>query len=95
MQQQRNFGAISRIKDCGVPPLLKGDTMISDTSAKAKLLDDYFSSVFVNEDLSSVPCIESLSIPVMEPISINSEGVKNLLDNLEGKKASGPVHPDS
>ena len=46
--------------------------------------------MFVKEDLSTVPHIESLSIPVMEPISINPEGVKNLLDNLEANKASGP-----
>jgi len=26
----------------------------------------------------------------MEPISINPEGIKNLLDNLEANKASGP-----
>jgi len=64
--------------------------MISDAPAKAKLINDYFSSVFVKEDLSSVPHLESLSIPVMEPISINSEGVKNLLHNLEANKASGP-----
>jgi len=67
---------------CGVPPLLKGDNLISDATSKAKLLNDYFSSVFVKEDLSSVQHIESLSIPVMEPISINPEGIKNLLDNL-------------
>jgi len=32
---------------CGVLPLVKGDTVISDAPAKAKLLNDYFSSVFV------------------------------------------------
>jgi len=40
--------------------------------------------------LNSVPRIESLSIPQMKPISINPEGVKNLLNNLEANVASGP-----
>jgi len=46
--------------------------------------------VFVKEDSSYIPHIQSLSIPVMEPISINPEGVKNLLNNPEANKASGP-----
>jgi len=61
--------------------------MISDAPAKAKLLNDYFSS---EEGLSSVPHIKSLSIPAMEPISINPEGVKNLLNNLKANKVSVP-----
>ena len=81
----------SQKKDyCGIPPLLQGDTLISDTATRASLLNDYFSSVFVKEDLSSVPHIENLPIPLMEPISINPEGVKNLLENLEVNKAPGP-----
>ena len=41
----------SQKKDyCGIPPLLEGDTLISDTATRASLLNDYFSSVFVKED---------------------------------------------
>ena len=46
--------------------------------------------VFRLRRLSSVPHIENLPIPLMEPISINPEGVKNLLENLEVNKAPGP-----
>ena len=59
-------------------------------ATRASLLNDYFSSAFVKEDLSSVPHIENLPIPLMEPIRINPEGVKNLLENLEVNKAPGP-----
>jgi len=45
---------------CGVPAILKGDNLISDAPSMAKLLNDYFSSVFIKEDLSSVPHIESM-----------------------------------
>ena len=38
-------------------PLSQGETLISDTPTRAKLLNDNFSSVFVKDDLSSVPHI--------------------------------------
>jgi len=63
MQQQRNYGATSRIKrkdHCGVPPLSKGDTMISDAPAKAKLLNGYFSFVFVKVLSHSFKAYQSL-----------------------------------
>jgi len=72
-QQQRNYGSTLRIKERTIV-VFHGDN--SNAPSKAKLLNDYFSSVFVKEDLSSVPHIESLSIPVMETININPEGIK-------------------
>ena len=38
---------------CGVPPLLHNDTLITDSYSKAYILNDYFSSVFVQEDLDT------------------------------------------
>ena len=42
---------------CGVSPLLHNDTLITDSYGKANILNDYFSSVFVQEDLDTFPSI--------------------------------------
>ena len=48
----------SQKKDyCGVPPLLHNDTLITDSYDKENILNDYFSSVFVQEDLDTFPSI--------------------------------------
>ena len=81
----------SQKKDnCGIPTLLQGEVIISDTSTKENLLNNHFSSIFVNEDPNSVPLIENLPIPEMELININPEGVTTLLQKLEVNKAPGP-----
>ena len=64
--------------------------MITDSSARAHLLNDYFSSIFVKENLDFMPNIPNLTIPEMEPIHIQQDGVKRLLENLEISKATGP-----
>ena len=53
---------------CGVPPLLHNDIMITNSSAChcANLLKDYFSSIFTKENLDSMPNLPDLVIPEME-----------------------------
>ena len=62
--------------------------MITDSSVRAHLLNDYFSSIFVKENLDFMPN-NHLTIPEMEPIHIQQDGVKWLLENLEISKATG------
>ena len=47
---------------CGVPPLLHNDTLITDSYGKANILNDYFSSVFVQEDLDTFPSITRVTL---------------------------------
>ena len=94
---------------CGVPPLLHNDTLITDSYSKANILNDYFSLVFVQEDLDTFPDITRTTSNVnsqhqgtppptiytnspqpsrMNPITICSNGILKLLNNLKPGKAN-------
>ena len=76
IKQLRGYGVTLRADYCGVPPLLHSEAIISDTSTRTNLLNNYFSSVFVKEDPNSVPLMESLPIPEMDLISITHKGLQ-------------------
>ena len=82
----------TRRKDSsGISTLLVNDQFISDPEGKATTLSNQFQSVFTREDLSSVPSLDTINhIPTMPAISITSNGIKNLLCNLDPNKAMGP-----
>ena len=74
-------------KDCvGIPSLTTDGVKSED---KADILNHQFSSVFTDEDLSSVPSPTS-SFPIMPNISLNVEGIYKLLNDLDVDKAPGP-----
>jgi len=56
---------------------------------KAEILNNYFSSVYSSEDISTIPILES-NFPNISPIIIHNEGIINLLSNLKEHKAKGP-----
>ena len=74
----------------GVPPLRKGNKLVSTSKEKAEVLNDQYKSVFVNEDLSNIPSKGRSPYPSMGSISVSTNGVKCLLDKLNPKKAIGP-----
>ena len=58
--------------------------------SKANVLNEYFSSVFTNEDTTNIPTLEEDPLPEISPIYICPEGVAQLLHNLKPQKAAGP-----
>ena len=74
----------------GIPALKNQGVLISDNIQKAELLNDQFSSVFSNEDLSSLPQALPCMFPSIPDIVIVPDGIEKLLLNLQANKAPGP-----
>ena len=73
-------------------PDISWDTgsIISDNKSKADILNNQFSSVFTQEDLSNIPDIGYDRIPAIDSLSITTNGVAKQLSLLKTNKASGP-----
>ena len=74
----------------GIGPLNYQGSTFTDPVAKADILADYFSSVFVQEDESYLPSMNGDPFPSISPIQIHVEGVAQLLQNIQTHKACGP-----
>ena len=74
----------------GIPALKNQGVLISDNTQKAELLNEQFSSVFTNEDLSSLPQALPCMFPTIPDIVIVPDGIEKLLKNLQANKAPGP-----
>ena len=46
-----------RTNHCGVAPLKQNDETFNDPRDKAKILNNYFTSVFTSEDTSTIPTL--------------------------------------
>ena len=79
-----------RQDNTGVAPLKKGTTLFSDSTTKAKILLDQFCSVFTKDDGSQLPKMKSAPYPGLTDLVIKTEGVAELLRNLNPAKACGP-----
>ena len=75
---------------CSVPPLQHEGIIHTDHLQKAEIFNNYFSSVFTASSSTPLPTLEESTIPDITPISIDSHGVKCLLDNLDIHKSAGP-----
>jgi len=73
-----------------IPSLEINGTTISDTYEKVDLINHQFSSVFTQEDLSTIPDLGLSPYDGMSIDDITVEGVSNLLANLQGHEAHGP-----
>ena len=81
----------SKKKDnLGVGSLYCDGQVYTDNLGKANILNRHFSSVYTTEDISHLPSLNEHSIPAIEPITINTAGVADLLSNIQPFKASGP-----
>ena len=60
---------------CGVAPLKQGNNTLTQPQAKAEALNDFFSSVFVTEDVSALPVFDKSLYPDMPRIHIHEEGI--------------------
>ena len=58
---------------------------------KANALNNYFKSVFTEENLLTIPTMDSLTdVPSMPNITVSQSGIHRLLATLNEHKASGP-----
>ena len=81
----------SQRKDhCGIAPLVFNGTTHCDSSIKAKILNEYFTSVFTPPSPTTFAPMEGQHIPDIEPIYIDTNGVTELLQKLKPHKATGP-----
>ncbi|KAL8574795.1 hypothetical protein ACOMHN_031902 [Nucella lapillus] len=87
-----------RTSSSGIPPLKENGRLVTDTKAKAELLNQQFFKAFsdgqayTQEDFlqkCTMPSDES-DFPQMENITVTTKGVEKLLENLNPYKAPGP-----
>ena len=76
--------------DPGVSDLKTDEDIITDDKGKAEILNDQFTSVFTEEDLSTVPDMGVDPKPCVGALEITVEGVVKQLNSLNPQKASGP-----
>ena len=74
-----------------IPPLKRKSGRLETTGkGKAEVLNKQYSSVFTDEDTSSIPHMDDSPYPNMPHIKVTTKGVKSLLQKLNPKKAIGP-----
>ena len=74
----------------GVSPLKQKGNLISDSKSKADILVEQFQSEFTKLTDSIMPNMSNRTIPKMDEIVIDSNGVEKLLSNLKTFKSVGP-----
>ena len=79
-----------RQDNVGVSTLKHEGKTYVDATEKANLLADYFSSIFINEDVSNIPTLSSNATPSVSSIQVHVDGVYQLLSNIQQHKASRP-----
>jgi len=67
----------------------QGETFV-DATDKANVFADYFSSVFISEDITHIPTLSKEPLPLLSIslIQIHLDGVYQLLQNIQQHKAS-------
>jgi len=75
-----------------IPTLKVNGQCISDSKSKATVLNNYFKSVFTNEDLSHIPSMDGSGspLPSIPNVTFTVPGIQYHLSTLDANKASGP-----
>ena len=79
-----------KLDQVGIPPLSHNGYTITDSTHKANILNDYFSSVFTTEDTQCTLTPDESPYLDIQPISITYADVSQLLTTLDVHKAPGP-----
>jgi len=81
-----------RCENYGIILLEKNHHVVTNSVAKANILNDQFVSVFTVDNSSSVQLLilPVPSCPDIQPIQIEAQGIYALLSELHSHKASGP-----
>ena len=77
-------------EELGIADFEIARSIISDNKSKADMLNNQFSSVVTQEDLSNNPDIGFNRIPAIDSLSITINGLAKQLSLLKTNKASGP-----
>ena len=75
--------------------LKDGGSLTKDDSEKAEVLNNYFSSVFTQEDINNIPIFKSQCDNIIEDLNISSNDMVKALKSLKINKSPGPdsIHP--
>ena len=70
-------------------------TLCTDDEGKAKILNNFFATVFTDEDTSSIPALSVSEATCLDDLDLSRVAVKKCLDNLKTTSSPGPdgVHP--
>lgn len=75
----------------GIPDLCSVDgTLLKDDIEKAEALNEYFASVYCNEDLSTIPDMAPRCDDHISDIVFTTDNIDTLLQNVDISKAAGP-----
>jgi len=90
----KNYGPTLKVKrkdTFGIPPLLHDGSTYSDSLAKANNFNNYFASIFTEEDCSTIPTHGSQPLStIISPLTTSVEGVAHLLQKIDPNKTGGP-----
>ena len=75
---------------CSIPLLHVDDSIFTDSQERTNAFNDYFTSIFTQKDLSTVPTISGIPFPDVPPILFSVKGVAGLSSGLNHYKATGP-----
>jgi len=79
-----------KLDHTGVGTLKHQGSTYTDSQEKADLLANYFSSVFTQENMTHIPALSGDTFPSIPQIEVHTDGVVQLLSNIQVNKASGP-----
>ena len=74
----------------GISKLIVENKPIKDSKEKAEALNNYFASVFTEENNHYMPWLGKSPNPTMDCIQIDTNGIQKQLDKLNTNKAPGP-----
>ena len=85
-----NFIKSKRTDSSGVSPLQVDGNLLTCAKDKAEALNRQYCSVFTNENTADIPNLPTSSVPDIDNITITTNGVLKLLNELNIHKATGP-----
>ena len=68
----------------GISSLNSGNTEITDNKAKAEILSNQFKAVFTDEDVDTIPDMDSNGVSDIDPLVFQTKGIVSLLRNIAG-----------
>jgi hypothetical protein len=80
----------------GIGPLKRPDgTMTTNAREMANILNEFFSSVFIQEDLSNLPTKDRETNKIISDVIVSERLIVKKIDKLKKDSASGPdnIHP--
>ena len=85
-----SFIKSQRKDSCGVPPLKYNGTVYTDYHSKAKILNEYFCSVFTTSSSAGLPNLEGSPSPGIASLNVTTQVIAKLLKDLDIHKVTGP-----